>query len=107
MAAKLLPLCAGLYSQEYFWYSFLLEAESTLEGLGQLKNPMTSPTIEPTMFLVKSLLCVKTEIERTEKYHDRSHVEFYNYSDSREAIKWLGYVFGLKRKTERSKRTGF
>jgi hypothetical protein len=50
---------AALYPQEDSWYSFLLEAESIprsivrLEGLGQLKNPMTSPRIEPaTLWLV-------------------------------------------------------
>jgi hypothetical protein len=38
----------ALYLEEDSWYSFLLQAESTpgpivrLEGLGQLKNPMTS-----------------------------------------------------------------
>jgi hypothetical protein len=42
--------------QEYFWYSFLLEAESTpgaivrLEGLGQFKNPVTSLGFEPANF---------------------------------------------------------
>jgi hypothetical protein len=42
--------------QEYSWYSFLLEAESTprvivrLEGLDQLKNPMTSSGYEPKTF---------------------------------------------------------
>jgi hypothetical protein len=47
---------AALYPQEDSWYSFLLEAESTpeaivrLEGLGQLKNPMTSSEIEPATF---------------------------------------------------------
>jgi hypothetical protein len=41
--------------QEDFWYSFLLETESKtrdivrLEGLGQLKNPMTSG-LEPATF---------------------------------------------------------
>jgi hypothetical protein len=49
---------AALYLQEDFWYSFLLEAGSTLgptmrlEGLGQLKNPMTSSGIEPATFRV-------------------------------------------------------
>jgi hypothetical protein len=42
-------------TQEYTWYSFLLEAESTpgtvrLEWLGELKNPMASPGIEPATF---------------------------------------------------------
>jgi hypothetical protein len=35
------------------WYSFLLETESTpvgLEGLSQLKNPMTSSKIKPATF---------------------------------------------------------
>jgi hypothetical protein len=47
---------AALYPQVDSWYSFLLEAESTpgaivrLQGLGQLKNPMTSSGIEPTTF---------------------------------------------------------
>jgi hypothetical protein len=41
--------------QEDFWYSFLLEAESTpvilrMKGLGQLKNPVTPSEIEPTTF---------------------------------------------------------
>jgi hypothetical protein len=60
MAVKLSALRAGrpaaLYPQEYSWYSFLSEAESTpkaivlLEGLGQQKNPMTSSGIEPVIF---------------------------------------------------------
>jgi hypothetical protein len=47
---------AGLYSQEDSWYSFLLEAKPTpgsivrLDGLGQLKNPVTSLEIEPATF---------------------------------------------------------
>jgi hypothetical protein len=42
--------------QEVSWYSFLLEAESTpkaivrLEGLGILKNPITSSGFEPATF---------------------------------------------------------
>jgi hypothetical protein len=42
--------------QEDSWYSFLSEAESTpeaivrLEGLGELKNPMTSSELEPVTF---------------------------------------------------------
>jgi hypothetical protein len=43
----------ALYPQEDSWYSFLLEAELTpgrLEGLDQLKNPMTSSGIEPMTF---------------------------------------------------------
>jgi hypothetical protein len=49
---------AALYHQEDSWYSFLLEAEWTpgsqcgLEGLGQLKNPMTSSGMEPATFAV-------------------------------------------------------
>jgi hypothetical protein len=48
-------MLASLYPQEGSWYSFLLEAESTpraimrLEGLGELKNPMTSG-IETVIF---------------------------------------------------------
>jgi hypothetical protein len=40
---------ATLYTQEDSWYSFLLEAESIpgLEGLGKLKNSMTSLGIKP------------------------------------------------------------
>jgi hypothetical protein len=52
-----LTLRRHLYPQEDSWHSFLLEAESTpgpyivqLEGLGQLKNPMTSSGIEPATF---------------------------------------------------------
>jgi hypothetical protein len=44
---------AALYSQEDSWYSFLLEAESTpgrLEGLDQLKNPVTSSGIKSATF---------------------------------------------------------
>jgi hypothetical protein len=42
--------------QKYSWYSFLFEAESNpratlqLEGLGQLKYPMTSSGTEPATF---------------------------------------------------------
>jgi hypothetical protein len=41
--------------QEHSWYSFLLKAELTraiewLEGLGQLKNPLTSSQIDPATF---------------------------------------------------------
>jgi hypothetical protein len=56
MAVRLsAPRAGHLYPQEDFWYSFLLEAESTpgaivrLEGLGRLKNPVTSG-IEPANF---------------------------------------------------------
>jgi hypothetical protein len=41
-------MLAGLYSQEYSWYSFLLDAKVVprarvqLEGLSELKNQMTS-----------------------------------------------------------------
>jgi hypothetical protein len=52
MAMRLLALRAGRpLPQEDSWYSFLLEAELTsvwLEGLGQLKNSMTSG-IEPAI----------------------------------------------------------
>jgi hypothetical protein len=47
---------SALYTQEDSWYSFLLETELTpgvivqLEGLGQLKNPMTSLGIKPVTF---------------------------------------------------------
>jgi hypothetical protein len=46
---------AALYPQEDSWYSFLLEAELTsailhLEGLGQLKHPVTSSGIVPATF---------------------------------------------------------
>jgi hypothetical protein len=44
---------AALYPQEYSWYSFLLEAKSTvvrLEGLGQLKSLMTSSGNVPETF---------------------------------------------------------
>jgi hypothetical protein len=47
---------AALYTQEDSWYSFLLEAEFTpgaivqLEGLGQLKNSITSLGIKPATF---------------------------------------------------------
>jgi hypothetical protein len=53
MAVKSASHAVPLYPQEDFWYSFLLEAESTivrLEGLGRLKNPMTSSDIEPATF---------------------------------------------------------
>jgi hypothetical protein len=38
--------------KEDSWYLFLLEAEATpqLEGLGQLKNPITSSGIKPVTF---------------------------------------------------------
>jgi hypothetical protein len=45
-----------LTPQKDSWYSFLLEAESTpraivrQEGLGEVKNIMTSSGIEPTSF---------------------------------------------------------
>jgi hypothetical protein len=47
---------AALYPREISWYSFLFKAELTLgvivqlEGLGQLKNPVTSLGIEPMTF---------------------------------------------------------
>jgi hypothetical protein len=47
---------AALYPQEDSWYSFLLEAEFTprvivwLEGLSQLKNPVTSSGTKPGTF---------------------------------------------------------
>jgi hypothetical protein len=47
---------AALQPQEDSWYSFLLEAKSTpraivrLEGLVQLRNPLTSSGIEPATF---------------------------------------------------------
>jgi hypothetical protein len=47
---------AALYPQEDSWQSFMLEADSTpgpivqLEGLGPLKNPMTSSGIKPVTF---------------------------------------------------------
>jgi hypothetical protein len=42
---------AGLYHQEYFWHSFLSEAESTLGSLlVRLKNPLTSSGIEVATF---------------------------------------------------------
>jgi hypothetical protein len=46
---------AALYPHEDSWYSFLLEAIDPraivrLEGIGQLKNPMTSSEIEPATF---------------------------------------------------------
>jgi hypothetical protein len=46
----------ALYPKEDSWYSFLLETELTsgaclrLEGLGQLKNPVTSSGIELAIF---------------------------------------------------------
>jgi hypothetical protein len=56
MVVRMSVLHAGrLYPQEDSWYSFLSKAESTprdivrLEGLGELKNPMTSG-IEPATF---------------------------------------------------------
>jgi hypothetical protein len=51
---------AALYPQADFCYSFLLEAESTpgvieqLEGLGQLKNPMTLSGIEIATFRLEA-----------------------------------------------------
>jgi hypothetical protein len=47
---------AAFYLQEDFWYSFLFDVESTsgvivqLEGLGQLKNPVTSSGTETATF---------------------------------------------------------
>ena len=44
-----------LYPQEYFWYSFSLGAESTpramvwSEGNMSLKNPVTTPGIDPRL----------------------------------------------------------
>jgi hypothetical protein len=45
----------ALYSQKDSWYSILLEAEEDhraivrLEGLGEMKNPMSSSEIKPTI----------------------------------------------------------
>jgi hypothetical protein len=51
-------LPAAIYTQENFWYSFLLEAESVpwAIGLDQMKkkNPMISPGIEPATFRLVS-----------------------------------------------------
>jgi hypothetical protein len=62
MAVRLSALLAGRpLPQEDSWYSFLLEAVSTpvplvrLEGLGQLRNPMTSSGIEPAIFRLLAL----------------------------------------------------
>jgi hypothetical protein len=47
---------ATLYPKKNFWHSFLLEAESTLNGkvreeeLHKLKNPMALSGIEPATF---------------------------------------------------------
>jgi hypothetical protein len=41
---------AALYSQEDPWYAFLIEAETTQEGLGKLKTPIISSDIEPAIF---------------------------------------------------------
>jgi hypothetical protein len=47
---------AALYPQEDFWYSILLEAESTpgaivrLEDIGQLRNSMKTLGMEPATF---------------------------------------------------------
>jgi hypothetical protein len=55
-AVSLTCRSAAFYPQEDFWYSFLLEAVSIpgaivrLEGLGKLKNSMTSSGIEPATF---------------------------------------------------------
>jgi hypothetical protein len=42
--------------QDDFWYSFMLEAEPTpeLEGLDQLKNPITSSVFEPMTFWLEA-----------------------------------------------------
>jgi hypothetical protein len=54
MEVRLSALRAGHpLPPERFWYSFLLEAIVQLEGLGQLKNPMTSLGIEPATFRQK------------------------------------------------------
>jgi hypothetical protein len=37
---------AALYSEKDSWYSFLLSVKVWLEGLGQLKNAMTSSEIK-------------------------------------------------------------
>jgi hypothetical protein len=52
-------LPAALYPHEDIWYSFLLDAEYPravvqLEGLGKLKNPMTSSGIESKAFQLVS-----------------------------------------------------
>jgi hypothetical protein len=64
MAVRLSAIVpATLYPQEDFWYSFLFKKRGwvdpraivRLEGLGHLKNPMTSSGIEPATFLLVAL----------------------------------------------------
>jgi hypothetical protein len=64
-----------LYPQADSWYSFLLEAESQpsilgaivqVEGLGQLKNPVTSLGMEPTTFWLVAY-CLNHEISLKSK----------------------------------------
>jgi hypothetical protein len=51
-------MLAGLYTQEESWYSVPLEAELTpvaimrMEGLGKLKNPMSSSGIKSATWLM-------------------------------------------------------
>jgi hypothetical protein len=76
MAVRLSALRA-LDIQEDSWYSFLLEAELTpgaiarLEGLGQLKNPMTSSEIELAIFRLVAQCLSKYAIRRLNKREER------------------------------------
>ena len=66
-----------LYPQEYSWYSFSLGAESTpgamvwLEGNMSLKNPVTTPGIDPgTVRLVAQRLkhCATPNVRTSDKF---------------------------------------
>jgi hypothetical protein len=75
----------SIYSREDSWCSFLLDADSTpewLEGLGQLKNPMTSG-IEPATFqlVAKCLnqLCYRMLLLKSGGYVKTTGTSEYSY----------------------------
>jgi hypothetical protein len=84
MTVRLSAFRAGcpFIPQEDSWYPFLLEAESTLramvqlEGLGQLKNPMTSSGLDSAYSVVPQptvLLKINSSIHFRNMYECSSH----------------------------------